>query len=114
MALAVENRFKAAVLLVGGLASHGQPRPEVDYINFTPRVTVPVLMLNGRYDLALLYDAEVQPMFELLGTPAEHKRLVVYDADHYIDRNEVIKESLAWLDTYLGPAELAGRGSADR
>jgi hypothetical protein len=44
-------------------------------------------------------------MFELLGTPAAHKRLVVYDTDHFVPRNELIKETLAWLDRYLGPVQ---------
>ncbi|NHZ73150.1 MAG: prolyl oligopeptidase family serine peptidase, partial [Nitrospirae bacterium] len=105
LALAAEGRFKAAVLNVGGLSSYGTPRPEVDYLNYTPRITLPVLMLNGRYDLALRLESEVKPMFELLGTPDEHKRLIVYETDHWIDRKEVIKETLAWLDTYLGPVQ---------
>jgi hypothetical protein len=29
----------------------------------------------------------------------------VYDTDHFIPRNELIKETLGWLDRYLGPAE---------
>jgi len=105
LALAVEGRFKAAVINVGGLSSYGTPRPEVDYLNYTPRITLPVLMLNGRYDLALRLESEVQPMFELLGTPDEHKSLIVYETDHWIDRKEVIKETVAWLDTYLGPVQ---------
>jgi dienelactone hydrolase len=103
LALAVDDRFKAAVLNVGGLPAHRTPRPEVDYLNYAPRVSVPVLMLNGRYDLAMLFEAEVQPMYQLLGTPEEHKRLIVYDTDHFIDHREVVKETLAWLDRYLGP-----------
>jgi hypothetical protein len=100
--------LKAAVLNVGGLSVHGTPRPEVDYVNFTPRVTIPVLMLNGRYDLALLYESEVQPMYELLGTPEEDKRLIMYETDHWIDRREVTKETLAWLDHYLGRSRPLG------
>jgi hypothetical protein len=42
-------------------------------------------------------------MYELLGTPDEHKELKVYETDHFIPRNEVIKETLAWLERYLGP-----------
>jgi hypothetical protein len=42
-------------------------------------------------------------MFRLLGTPTEHKRRVVYDTGHDVPRREMIKESLNWLDKYLGP-----------
>jgi len=29
----------------------------------------------------------------------------VYETDHIPPRNEFIKETLAWLDRYLGPVE---------
>jgi pimeloyl-ACP methyl ester carboxylesterase len=96
--------LKAAVLNVGGLSVHGTPRPEVDYVNFTPRVTIPVLMLNGRYDLALLYESEVQPMYELLGTPDADKKHVVEPTGHFVPFDVVAGETLDWLDRYLGPA----------
>ena len=47
--LAVENRFKTAVLWSGGFPLTTR-LPEIDPINFAPRVTIPVLMLNGRDD----------------------------------------------------------------
>ena len=62
-------------------------------------------MLNGRYDMTFVYETEVKPMFDLLGTPGKDKKLVLYDTDHHVPRNEMIKESLAWLDKYLGPAK---------
>ncbi len=45
-------------------------------------------------------------MFDFLGTPAEHKFQIVYDTDHFVPRNELIKESLDFLDRYLGPVTL--------
>jgi hypothetical protein len=68
-----------------------------------PRVRTPTLMLNGRFDANFVYETKVQPMFDLLGTPEEHKKLVVYDTDHFLPLTESTKEILAWLDTYLGP-----------
>jgi hypothetical protein len=44
-------------------------------------------------------------MFDLPGTPPEHKRLILYETDHIPPRIEFIKESLAWLDKYLGPVK---------
>jgi hypothetical protein len=44
-------------------------------------------------------------MFDLLGTPAEHKRLIAFDTDHFVPYNEYVKETLAWLDRYLGPVK---------
>jgi hypothetical protein len=44
-------------------------------------------------------------MFDLLGTPKEHKVQKLYDSDHLLPRDELIKETLNWLDRYLGPVE---------
>ncbi len=105
--LAVENRFAAAVLVLGGLDPWIRPRPEVDLSNYAPRVRVPVLMLNGRYDMICPLESSVRPMFEQLGTPAGDKLVRVYDTDHSVPRSELIRESLAWLDKYLGPVQPA-------
>jgi dienelactone hydrolase len=111
LVLAVEPRLKVAVVQSGGLQSKFRFRPEVDPLNFVTRVSTPTLMLHGRYDLTALLEAEARPMFELLGTPASDKRLYVLDSDHWIPRNDLIRESLAWLDKYLGPAEPAATAS---
>jgi dienelactone hydrolase len=101
--LSVEERLKAGVVVVGGMRGSG--RPETQEINYVTRVKTPTLMLNGKYDMTFPYEASVKPMFDLLGTPPAHKRQVVYDTDHFVPRNEVIKETLAWLDRYLGPVK---------
>jgi hypothetical protein len=44
-------------------------------------------------------------MLDLLGTPAEDKQLKLYETDHIPPRAEFIKETLAWLDKYLGPVK---------
>lgn len=103
--LAVEDRFKAAVLVIGGLRENKRSRQEVDPINFITRIKVPTLMLNGKYDFNFPYDLSVAPMYLLIGTPEKDKKLVLYDTDHFIPRTELIKESLDWLDTYLGPVK---------
>lgn len=100
--LAVENRFATAIVHSGGLASYSV-RAEVDPVNYVSHVRLPILMLNGRYDLAVPFETEARPMFERLGTPDRDKRLYVADSDHWIPRTELIRESLAWLDKYLGP-----------
>jgi len=101
---AVEERLKASVLVVGGL-SGGSERSEADPINYITRVKTPTLMLNGKYDMTFPYETQIKPMFDLLGTPDEHKELKLYETDHFIPRNELIKETLAWLDKYLGPVK---------
>ena len=49
------------------------------------------------------YETSVKPMYDLWGAPAEHKVLKLYEGDHFVPMNELIKETLAWLDKYLGP-----------
>ncbi|MGB6865711.1 MAG: protein kinase [Candidatus Aminicenantaceae bacterium] len=98
---AMEKRLKASVLLSGGLRDIG--RPEVHPINYVTRVKTPTLMINGRYDSAFVYETSIKPLFDLLGTPDEHKDLKLYDTDHIPPRNEFIRDTLTWLDRYLGP-----------
>jgi pimeloyl-ACP methyl ester carboxylesterase len=102
--VSLEERFRTAVLFEGGLYQQRLP-PEADFFNFLPRVRVPVLMLNGRYDYTFPVDSSQKPYFRWLGTPEKDKRHVVYDAAHdvMVNRTEVVKEVLSWLDQYLGP-----------
>jgi dienelactone hydrolase len=102
---AIDKRFKAAVLLAGGLYSN-QRLPEIDTFNFAPRSTLPTIMLNGRHDFYFPLESSQKPLFQLLGTPPEHKRHVLFDMSHVPPRNSMVKESLSWLDEYLGPVEL--------
>ena len=100
---AVEERLLASILLAGGFFKRSLP--PVDQINFVTRVKTPTLMLNGRYDTLIGYERSIKPFYDLLGTPAEHKKLKLYDTDHVPPRDEIIKETLAWLDRYLGPVD---------
>jgi hypothetical protein len=100
---ATEPRFKASVLLGGGLYFWRRP-PESEPFNFLPRVKVPTLMINGRHDFYFQYETSQLPMFRWLGTSPEDKRHSVFESGHVpTERNEVIREILDWLDRYLGP-----------
>jgi eukaryotic-like serine/threonine-protein kinase len=102
--LAVEPRFKAAVLMRGGfLMQHSAP--EVDTLNFASRVQTPVLMLNGRFDFIYPIETAQLPMFRLFGAPDAQKRRVTYDTSHNIPRQEMIRETLDWLDRHMGPMQ---------
>ena len=70
---ALEPRLKTNVMLVGGFYFQ-KTLPEVDQINFVSRVTIPTLMLNGRYDFFLPMETSQIPAFNLLGTPEKDKR----------------------------------------
>ena len=104
---ALEPRFKASVLVVGGLEMQSV-QPMADPFNFLPRVTLPTLMLNARYDSFFPVETSVKPFFETLGTPSADKKLIITDANHFVlayEANLAISESLNWLDRYVGPVE---------
>jgi len=101
----VEPRLKTAVLVSGG--TRAPQAPEADTWNYAPRVKVPVLMLNGRDDSLSPVETSQNPMFGAIGTPEKDKRHIIYPGGHidFMDRYEVIKEALDWLDHYLGPVK---------
>ena len=79
--------------------------PEADQINYVTRVKQPTLILNGELDFFFPAETSQRPMFELLGTPRDHKKRLVFPGGHSVPRTEMIKESLDWLDRYLGPVK---------
>jgi dienelactone hydrolase len=101
---AIDKRMKAAILLSGGLNVRWDYLPEVDPLNFVRHVTIPVLMLNGRYDDSFPLVSSQLPLFRNLGTPAKDKKHVIYEGGHgAFPRPDAVRESLDWLDKYLGP-----------
>jgi dienelactone hydrolase/predicted Ser/Thr protein kinase len=103
LAEAVEDRFRAGILTGG--AMDGRGRPEINVINYVGRVRAPTLMLNGKYDTINPVELTIRPMFDLLGTRAADKKMILYETDHIPPITEYIKETLAWLDKYLGPVK---------
>jgi DNA-binding winged helix-turn-helix (wHTH) protein/formylglycine-generating enzyme required for sulfatase activity/cephalosporin-C deacetylase-like acetyl esterase len=103
--LGQEPRFKAGVLAAGGISPERKP-PEIDEINFAPRIRIPVLMLNGRYDLFYLAETDQITLFRLLGTPQKDKRYVLFDIGHVPLQQHEMKETLDWFDRYLGPVSV--------
>ncbi|MBZ5590355.1 MAG: protein kinase [Acidobacteriia bacterium] len=103
--LAIEPRFRTGVFFSGGFETWDMP-PEVDPVNFAPRVKAPVLMVNGREDFDLPYATAQVPMFRMLGTPEADKRHVVLEGGHIPPHpQEAIKVVLNWLDDRLGPVK---------
>ena len=100
---AVEERLGASVLIAAGFT--GPALPQAHQFSYVSRVRTPTLMMSGKYDTLFDVETSAKPMFDLLGTPAEHKRHVICETDHIPPQNEFIKETLAWLDKYLGPVK---------
>jgi dienelactone hydrolase len=101
---AIEKRIKVVVLNVGGMEME-KALPEADQINFLPRVTQPVLMLNGKYDMFFPVETSQKPMFNFLGTPKDDKKIIIYESGHLVPRTDFVKETLQWFDKYLGPVK---------
>jgi len=115
---ALDKRFKAAILMSGGLFPSlydpARYAAECDLINFAPRVRIPVLMQNGRYDYMLPWEATIVPLFDLLGTPPQDKRLIPYESGHSVwFLNEYRRDIFDFLDEYFGPLKRAGRDRGD-
>jgi len=102
--MAIEPRLRVGVLIGGGLEMQ-KTLPEADPFNFAPRVHQPVLLADGRYDFFFPVETSQDPFFKALGTPAQNKRHVVFEAGHTTPTDLLIKEVLDWLDHYLGPAK---------
>jgi dienelactone hydrolase len=102
--VALEPRIRTAVLYVAGLKLQ-RSLPEADPFNYAPRVRIPVLMANGRYDFFFPIETSQIPLYRLLGSPPEQKRHVVYDGSHFVPRAMLVPEVVNWLDRWLGPVE---------
>ncbi len=98
----LEKRFKVAVFAAGG-CDPDAVLPEADPMNFAPHVKIPVLMINGRYDFVFPLDTCQEPLFRSLGSPAQDKSHVLYDTGHAPPLLPMMKDTLNWLDHYLGP-----------
>jgi dienelactone hydrolase len=94
---AVEDRLKVNILIVGGFAGPSE------MVSTVSRIKIPTLMLNGKYDASFPLESSVLPFYNFLGTPEKDKNLIIYETDHYVQRNDMIKEVLAWCDKYMGP-----------
>ncbi len=104
--LAVEPRLKVGISLVGGLWDR-RFQPEIDPFNFLGAVRAPFLLLGSKWDPIFPHETSQKPMIELLGTPPQDKEWFVYDGgSHHMPVDIVARESLAWLDRYLGPVRL--------
>ena len=98
---ALEPRLKTGVLQGTGIWREWAP--EIDLLNYAPRIRIPTLLLNGRYSFGERYETAQLPLFALLGSPPEHKRNRAFETGHAVPTADVAAEILPWLDRYLGP-----------
>ena len=99
--LALEPRLKVAILEVAGLGARVQP--EIDPLFFLPRTSVPVLMLSGRLDAGGPTRDQRSSLLRLTRYPGRAEAPCRFRGGHFVPMTEVIRESLDFLDRYLGP-----------
>lgn len=98
---ALEPRISNSIFVSGGIVHTTHLNPLLDGINYLPRITQPVLMLNGDQDHIFKWEASSERSYELLGTNPEHKKLIRYDAGHIsFSRDQMIKDVSDWMDQY--------------
>jgi len=101
--LSLETRFRAVVLMSAGMG--GVPGfPDADALNYAGHITMPLLLLSGEHDFVYPLETVAKPLFERIGTSADQKRHVVFNAGHMMfPRGPMTEEILAWLNRYLAP-----------
>ena len=77
----------------------------VDPLVYMPRVRLPSLLIYGRYDYWCPYENVTLPWHERLGTPEEDKPLKTSLSAHRVPRHFVMRETLPFLDKYLGTVQ---------
>ena len=53
-----------------GHRDRSEAAAEIDLVNYAPRIAIPTLMLNGRYDFGVPVETQQDPLFALLGSSA--------------------------------------------
>jgi len=101
---AVDDRYRAVVLIGGGIDERLQPTlPEVANFNFAPYIKPPKLLLNGREDEEHPWFTRALPLWNLLREP---KELVLVDgAGHVPPLENRVPAINGFLDRTLGPVE---------
>jgi serine/threonine protein kinase/formylglycine-generating enzyme required for sulfatase activity len=100
--LAAVDRRYASVFLAGAGIRKSFTRwiAEANIVNFAPHIRGPILILQGRYDEALAWKAEAEPLYKLLRGP---KRLILFDGGHAPPMELFATTIHRGLDETLGP-----------
>jgi DNA-binding winged helix-turn-helix (wHTH) protein len=104
--LATEPRIRTAVMMSATLASVDTAMfPDlVNPNSYWPKVDLPVLLLNGRYDISTHLIESRDLLLRSIGTSGADKRGIIYDSSHWpLPPHRVEKDVTDWLDSHLGP-----------
>jgi serine/threonine protein kinase/formylglycine-generating enzyme required for sulfatase activity/dienelactone hydrolase len=99
---AVEKRYCAAVFIgVGIFRSDEETITEANIINFACHITIPKLMVSGRYDEQFSWETEGQPLYKLLSEP---KHLERFEGGHTPPPEIAVPIISKWLAANLEKA----------
>jgi serine/threonine protein kinase/formylglycine-generating enzyme required for sulfatase activity len=97
---AVEPRYRTAVFLGAGLpAAWRDVVAPANAINFASHITMPKLLIQGRYDEDTPVRTAAEPLFKLLVEP---KRIVFFEGGHVPSLETLMSLMSGWLDEQLG------------
>jgi dienelactone hydrolase len=101
-----EDRFKAAILVSGGLPPVDIEVPRfIEPVVLAQAIQIPVLMLNGTEESRFPLSTSQVPAYQLIGTAKEHKQHKLYpggDEFYSMFQEQVHQDILSWLDRYIG------------
>ena len=99
---AVEERYKAVVLVGGGIDERMHPTlPEASNINFAPYIRPPKLLINGLHDEEHPWLTRGLPLWNLLREPKDS--VLVEGVGHVAPPEVLVPAMVGWLDRTLGP-----------
>ena len=100
---AVEHRFRAVVLDGGGIYLYDDVPAAEQYYNYLPRVTQPVLMLNGRWDIDVPLEHSVASTSCSARRPRTRNTSCSKRGTDSCHTTSSCGATLDWYDKYLGP-----------
>ena len=98
--LALEKRFDAAILIIGGFSST-RARALSNQLTYVAQINLPTLMINGTSDNIFPQFTSAIPFYEKLGTLPDSKRQVFFEGGHEAPpRGQLVSETVSWLERY--------------
>ena len=98
--LAIDDRVKAAFILVGGLMMQ-KSKKEIEAHYYVRRIKTPIFHIIGKQDGIFGYKESYLPWKKLIGTPKENLKVIVYDElGHGIPRDTIIKYQANWYKQF--------------
>ncbi len=95
--------------MLGGGLQRVKVAPEIDTLNFAPRMHVPTLMVNGQNDFQISARGRAAAAVPAAGA-ASPTRSVTHSSTADTCRtqiHDVMREMLDWFDKFLGPVNVS-------